>query len=62
MKQAHVVAPLSPKGKETPWLHHQLRTRVLVEGEGTGRKEAGASGHMQNPIFEELKACYICKI
>lgn len=27
-----------------------------------GRKEDGASGHMQNPVFEELKACYICKI
>lgn len=35
---------------------------MLVEGEGTGRKEDGASGHMQNPVFEELKACYICKI
>lgn len=27
-----------------------------------GRKENGASGHMQNPVFEELKTCYICKI
>lgn len=27
-----------------------------------GRKEDGASGHMQNPIFEESKSRYICKI
>lgn len=37
-------------------------TRVLLEGEGTGREGDNASGHMQKPGFEELKACYICKI
>lgn len=64
MKQAHVIAPLTAeKGEGDSLAPTTSCTHVLLEGEGTpGRTEDSAFGHMQNMVFEELKACYVCKI
>lgn len=65
MKQAHVIAPLTTEkeGEGDSLASTSSCTHMLWEGEGTpGRTEDSAFGHMQNIVFEELKACYVCKI
>lgn len=64
MKQAHVIAPLTTEkeGEGDSLAPTTSCTHVLLEGEGTKRTKDSASGHMQNTVFEELKACYVCKI